>query len=65
VSAPEPSQNGGKPRAMLELSGPQREAEGRMGAGPSQETIYPDAPAPSAMPPDTGRKRDRSKGRNP
>jgi hypothetical protein len=55
------------PRATLELSGPQREAEGRLGAPEHRMGVnpYPDTPAPSAMPPDTGRKRDRSKGRNP
>lgn len=55
----------GRPVAMLALEGPQRAAEGRVGGVPSQETVYPDAPGPSAMPPDTGRKRTRSNGRAP
>jgi hypothetical protein len=57
------SSNGSNPHAQVELKGPQRRAQGRMGDVINQESAYPDTPAPTAMPPDTGRKRTHSKGR--
>jgi hypothetical protein len=53
-------------KAGVELAGPQRLAESREGDPVvQQQTVYADAPAPGAMPPDTGRKRTRSNGRAP